>query len=161
MTMRSVGSTGTVMTESVRRRDSATGDYRLLEHTADMGIEARAATLDALFVAAARGLQEIVFGRHWAAEPRQEIGVTLEGGDLEELLVAWLGEILFIMEQDCFCPAAFHIAEINGRRLKGSISGEPCREGERPLREVKAVTYHRISVRQQHEGWRAQVYVDL
>ena len=137
------------------------GDYRLLEHTADMGIEARGATLGELFVAAARGLQEIVFGRSCAAEPRQEICVNVEGGDLEELLVAWLGESLFIMEQHRFCPAAFHITEIDGRRLRGSISGEPCGEKQSPLREVKAVTYHRVSVRQQQRGWRAQVYVDL
>ena len=159
--MRSVGSTGAVMAESVRLSADPAGDYRLLEHTADMGIEARAATLDALFIAAAHGLREMVFGSNCSAEPRQTLGVTLEGGDLEELLVAWLGEILFIMEQERFCPAAFQIAEIDNRRLQGSVIGEPSREEQSPLREVKAVTYHRISIRRQQDGWRAEVYVDL
>lgn len=149
------------MAESVSQKKAGAGEYRLLEHTADMGIEAKAITLDALFIAAANGLREMVFGPKCFAEPNKTVGVTLEGGDLEELLVAWLGEILFIMEQDCFCPAAFHIAQIDHRRLRGSISGARCQEGQEPLREVKAVTYHRISVFQQAEGWRAQVYVDL
>jgi SHS2 domain-containing protein len=148
------------MAETHRPPDAA-GGYRLLEHTADMGIEAQAATLDALFVGAARGLLEILFGRPCPAEERQRLEVELEAGDREELLVAWLGEILFLVEQQGFCPAAFQVEGIGSRRLRGVIIGEYQREGLVPLREVKAVTYHRLRI-EQHKGiWRAQIYLDL
>ncbi len=67
------------MAETHRPPDVAAG-YRLLEHTADMGIEAQAATLDALFVGAARGLLEVLFGRPYPAEERQRLEVELEAG---------------------------------------------------------------------------------
>ncbi|MEZ4485708.1 MAG: archease [Syntrophotaleaceae bacterium] len=139
----------------------AAGTYRLLEHTADMGIEAQAATLDALFVGAARGLLEVLFGQPCLAGEGQRLEVKLEAGDTEELLVAWLGEILFQVEQRRFCPAVFQFDEIGRRHLRGSITGEYQRKELVPLREVKAVTYHRLKVEQRQDGWKARVYLDL
>jgi SHS2 domain-containing protein len=149
------------MNESVQPPERVTGNYRLLEHTADMGIEARAATLEALFVCAARGLQEILFGSSCLIEARQQLKIELQAADWEELLVAWLGEILFLVEQRSFCPAVFHIEDLVGHRLTASLVGEYQREGLSPLREVKAVTYHRLRVQEQGGGWQARVYLDL
>ncbi len=142
-------------------QSSAAGHYRLLEHTADMGIEAQADSLAALFIYTARGLLEILFDTPCVPGGGQRLPVTLHRADTEELLVAWLGEVLFLIEQREFCPVGFHIEELEGGRLRGSVVGE-FRPGEiRPVREVKAVTYHRLSV-QRHKGtWKARVYLDL
>lgn len=149
------------MPELIRREDSAAGDFRLLEHTADMGIEARADTLDALFIAAARGLQEILFGQDCPTKGDQSLKLELEAGDVEELLVVWLGEILFLVEQRGFCPAFFVIEEIGPQSLTGSVFGRFQQEECRPLREVKAVTYHLLRVLRQDNRWQARVYLDL
>ncbi len=161
MTTRSAGLTGVVMTEAVQPPGAEVGNYRLLEHTADMGIEAWADTLDALFIGAARGLQEIVFGQAGLTEGQQQLKVELQAGDEEELLVAWLGEILFLVEQRGFCPAFFRIEEIGPHCLKGSVVGRYQQQDCRPLREVKAVTYHLLRVLHQESGWQARVYLDL
>lgn len=161
MIMQSVGWIGVGMPELIGPEDSAAGDYRLLEHTADMGIEAWADTLDALFIAAARGLQEILFGQGCTTEGHLQLRVELQAGDEEELLVAWLGEILFLVEQRSFCPAFFVIDEIGRQSLKGSLVGRYQQEGFRPLREVKAVTYHLLRVLHRDNRWQARVYLDL
>lgn len=142
-------------------KDSTAGDYRLLEHTADMGIEAWADSLDALFIAAARGLQEILFGTIGSAEGQQQLKIELQAGDEEELLVAWLGEILFLVEQRGFYPAFFVIEEIGRQKLKSSVVGRYQQEGTGPLREVKAVTYHLLRVVHRDNRWQARVYLDL
>ena len=149
------------MPELVEPKDSTAGDYRLLEHTADMGIEAWADSLDALFIAAARGLQEVLFGSTGSPEGHKQLKVELQAGDEEELLVAWLGEILYLVEQRGFCPAFFVIDEIGQQELKGSVVGGFQQEGRRPLREVKAVTYHLLHVLYRDNRWQAQVYLDL
>lgn len=161
MIMRYVGSIGVEMTELKEPKDSTAGDFRLLEHTADMGIEAWADSLDALFIAAARGLQEVLFGSDGSPEGRQQLKVELQAGDEEELLVAWLGEILYLVEQRGFCPAFFVIEEIGRQKLKGSVVGGYQQEGSRPLREVKAVTYHLLRVLYRNKSWQARVYLDL
>jgi SHS2 domain-containing protein len=42
------------------------------------------------------------------------------------------------------------------------VKGEPFQEGVHVIKtEVKAVTYHRIEVRKENGGWRAQIIFDL
>ncbi|PLX83506.1 MAG: protein archease [Desulfuromonas sp.] len=135
--------------------------YRLLEHTADMGIEASAATLEELFVEAARGLTEILFGVI-EASPFVEETVTIGGADREELLVNWLNEILFLFEIRSLVPLDFQVSEVGKDFLKGVVRGTPFDPKEHLVqREVKAATYHQVKVEKRDDLWRARVYLDL
>ncbi|MDY0270063.1 archease [Trichloromonas sp.] len=137
------------------------GAFRLLAHTADMGIAATGDSLAELFVAAANGLTEIIFD-DVAVDSRQSAPVSLAGGDSGELLVAWLGEILYLFEVHGLVPAEFVIHEISEKTLRGEVRGEPFDPERHPVaREVKAVTYHQLSVEGNDQGWQARVYVDL
>jgi len=136
-------------------------DFRLLAHTADMGIEATGDSLAEVFVAAAQGLKNMIFGDAQVT-PRQSASVFLDSGDADELLVAWLGEILYLFEVRGLVPAEFVISEISENALRGEVRGEPFDAKRHDIeREVKAVTYHQLSVQQEAQGWRAKVYVDL
>jgi SHS2 domain-containing protein len=137
------------------------GHYRLLEHTADMGIEAVAESREELFAQAAYGLMEVVFGNQGGAA-REERVVTVEGGDPEELLVNWLNEVLFLLEGKGFLPVDFEVEEVGWQVVRARVGGEPF-DPRRHLveREVKAVTYHQIKVEKTNGGWLARVYVDL
>jgi len=137
------------------------GEFRLLEHTADMGIEATGAARAEVFVAAAQGLKQMIFGDALVT-PRQSAPVSLDGGDAGELLVAWLGEILYLFEIRGLVPAEFVINDISENTLRGEVRGEPFDPKRHPVeREVKAITYHQLSVERDGQGWRARVYVDL
>ncbi len=135
--------------------------YRLLEHTADMGIEARARRLDALFVQAARGLLDILFGTPCPGRGRQNLALQVEACDREELLVAWLSELLFVVQQRGFRPSGLTIDAVNAGHLGATLCGAFAPEEAAPLREVKAVTYHRLSVVETEDGWKARVFLDL
>ena len=136
-------------------------DFRLLAHTADMGIEATGNSRAEVFVAAAQGLKEMIFGDA-PVTPRQSAPVSLASGDVGELLVAWLGEILYLFEVRGLVPAEFVIHEITENSLRGEVYGEPFDPKRHPVeREVKAITYHQLSVERDGQGWRAKVYVDL
>ena len=135
--------------------------FRLLEHTADMGIAAEGETLGELFIQATLGLRRIVSA---SDDIRQEteLRVELQAQDLEELLVNWLGELVFLLESRQFLPASCTFDRISKQQLSARIRGETVDPARHPLdREVKAVTYHQIRVEQTDDGWRAQVYVDL
>jgi len=137
------------------------GTHRLLEHTADMGIEASGETLEDLFAQAAYGLLEIIAGTPEAL-CREEMIVTVEGGDAEELLVNWLNEILYLFEIKRFFPLDFEIEEVRGNHLLARVRGEPFDPQRHPVeREVKAVTYHQLRVEKTYGLWHARVYVDL
>jgi SHS2 domain-containing protein len=137
------------------------GTHRLLEHTADMGIEASGETLEELFAEAAYGLLEIISGNP-ETRCREEKIVAVEGGDAEELLVNWLNEILYLFEIKRFFPQDFEIEEVRGNRLLARVRGEPFDPQRHPVeREVKAVTYHQLRVEKTNGLWHARIYVDL
>lgn len=137
------------------------GTHRLLEHTADMGIEASGETLEELFAQAAYGLLEIIAGNPEAL-CREEKIVSVEGGDAEELLVNWLNEILYLFEIKRFFPFDFEIEEVRGNRVLARVRGEAFDPQRHPVeREVKAVTYHQLLVEKTNGLWHARVYVDL
>jgi SHS2 domain-containing protein len=136
------------------------GEYRLIEHTADMGIEATGESRADLFVQAARALREMISGAEAAS--REERVVEVTGGDAAELLVRWLNEILFLFETRGFFPADFHIEEIGEKRMRARVAGEPFDRDRHPVeREVKSVTYHQLEVAESQGVWKARIYVDL
>ena len=137
------------------------GRFRLLAHTADIGLEATASTVEELFVVAARGLKSLMFGDSpTIATLRRE--VALEAGDTAELLVAWLNEILVFSETTHAIPASFRIDTLESCRLNATISGEPFDPSRHSVeRTAKAVTYHQLVVEERAGGWYARVYIDL
>jgi SHS2 domain-containing protein len=136
--------------------------FRFLEHTADMGLEVVGETLEELFVHAAEGLREMIFGPLPERAADQEERIVLDGEDGEELLVGWLNELLFRLETRGFVPLSFRVERIGATGLAAVVSGVSLAgSGLRVLREVKAVTYHRLMLERLRQGWRANLYVDL
>ncbi len=148
------------MTDSASPRQ-APATYRLLEHTADMGIEAQGESLAELFAQAARGLLDILFGTPCPEGGREKLALAVEAWDREELLVAWLSELLFVVQQRDFRPSGLSVDKIGPSRLEATLTGAFAPEGSVPLREVKAITYHRLSVFETRGCWKARVFLDL
>ena len=135
--------------------------FRLLAHTADMGIEAWAATRSGVYIQAAEGLSLLMFSKsRGRAICRQEVDLT--AGDAAELLVAWLNEIVYYCDVFALVPTAFEIEQLDDQHIRGTIHGEPYDDARHAMeRQVKAVTYHQLELSRRENGWYARVYVDL
>jgi SHS2 domain-containing protein len=135
--------------------------YRLIEHTADMGIEARAGSLPDVLREMAKGLKALMFGDS-RVTARLDTEVMVQAEDPAELLVCWLNEIVYWSEKDNLVPAAFRIDLLNHAALRATVSGEPFDPQRHNVeRQVKSVTYHQACLEELPEGWYARVYVDL
>lgn len=127
-------------------------DFETLEHTADTGFRVRGATREELFANAAMALAEIVMDRTFA-QPRESHRLTYAGSDVEERLVNWLNEVLWLMDGLRIAPAAIK---------DGEVWGEPRDDEKHPPRVVvKAVTFHQLVVTQENGGWMAEVFLDI
>ena len=139
--------------------DSA--DFRILDHTADVGLEARGSDLPHLFAAAARGMFSIICDLD-TIQPTRQIPVSVSADGLEDLLVAWLSELLYLFNtrQMLFCR--FDISEIDDRDIKAIAFGEPIDLARHDLlAEIKAVTYHGLDVSRTDQLWTATVLFDI
>ena len=135
------------------------GGFELLEHTADVGIRARGATLEEVFEQATLGLAEVL----GALRPGggEVVDVEVTAGDPGALLVDWLNEVLWLHEVRGHAGvAAVRVERVAGDRAAGSVtfsSTDPPADGT----FVKAVTYHRLRVGRDAGGWLAEVYLDV
>jgi SHS2 domain-containing protein len=126
--------------------------FDVLEHTADMGFRVRGATTDELFANAAYALAAIVMDTS-RAEPLERHPLPTEGETIEESLVRWLNEVLWLMDGRAIAPASFEPT---------ALWGEPRDEAKHPPRlVVKAVTFHQLKVWQDEAGWTAEVFLDV
>ncbi len=135
--------------------------YRLLEHTADMGIEARAESCPKVLEEMASGLMMILFGD----SPVSASIVTkihLREENSVELMVSWLNEILYWCEQNNLVSAASRIDALEEGELWATLSGEPFDQKRHHVeRQVKAITYYQACLEETSGAWHAKVYVDL
>ncbi len=136
------------------------------EHTADLAIHARGDSLGEAVSEAARGLSLIATGRDdLHLQPDQEVRFELEAPDLPALVVAFLSELLWLLEsQDTlWLGGGADIEEsADGWRVLARGNGiryEPDVHGQGT--EIKAVTYHDLRMERDGAAWRCQVVVDI
>ena len=143
--------------------------FRLVDHTADLAIEATGATQGEALAEAARGLTAVLTGREDAqglGRPDQEVRFVLEAPDLDAMVVAFLSELLWLHESKdlLWVGGRVQVAEAPGGLLRVTAEGngvhhDPARHGRGV--EVKAVTYHGIRLERQDGGWRLWVLLDI
>ncbi|MCX5827228.1 MAG: archease [Deltaproteobacteria bacterium] len=75
--------------------------YRILNHTADIGVEVHGATLADLFSQAASALVDLLTDRN-ALTVETERMIRVEGADLEDLWINYLREILYLFNGENF-----------------------------------------------------------
>jgi len=133
--------------------------YEQIEHTGDVGLRVRADTLPELLAGAARGMYEILVDAPEVRAQREE-EIVVEGED-DELLRGWLAELLYRFSVDELIFVEFDIA-VEAGRLRAKARGgvmDRARHGMRT--ELKAVTYHGLSVRREGAGWIGEVIFDI
>ncbi len=138
---------------------------RMLDHTADVGFEIEAPTLETLFDEARRALVMTVFEQP-PERGEDEDSVRLLAPNLETLLVRWINELIFFIQGNGFVTVR---AEIEIREagegsfsLEARLAGAPLDlEGYGWQGEIKSATFHGLEVTRGGEGWQAQVILDV
>jgi SHS2 domain-containing protein len=136
-------------------------DYELLDHTGDLGIRVWATDVKGIFQEAARALFAIITDLE-KVQVRENRKVMVEAATLDELLVAWLSEFLYLYEVEGLLFCDFALAEIGEGKVKGMARGEEFDEGRHPIKtSIKAVTYHQLEIKEEDGHWHAQVIFDI
>ncbi|MEW6636445.1 MAG: archease [Actinomycetota bacterium] len=133
----------------------------MLDHTADVGFEVEAPTLSGLFEEAARALLAVLFEEPPRAGDLEET-VGLSAPDAETLLVRWINEIIFLVQDTGFVPARVEARVEEGRELQARLVGAPLDvEAQGFQGEVKSATFHGLEVERGEGSVRATVILDV
>lgn len=140
------------------------GGYRFLEHMTDAVIEASGETIEEAFEQAARGLNDTMIDLP-GVTPDQELKIAAEGHDIESLLFDWLDKVMLILVADGVVMSDFSVKirkTEGGYALDGVARGEKLDLKKHAYKvEIKAVTYHEMSVRQETGKTTVRFLIDL
>lgn len=136
--------------------------YKLIEHTADVGIKAFGESLSECFANAAKGMFDIITDKS-AVGSAGQYDITLTAPDIEQLLVDWLSELLFIHSAENLVFGSFSVTvNEKAHSLHAEVFGEPYNNQKHGYgAEVKAVTYHMLKIEKSPVGYVAQVIFDI
>ena len=137
--------------------------YEIIDHTADVGIRVEGSSLEELFQAAAEATFDLVVESRRSYIPSIEVPISIEAPDLDQLMVRWLQELLFIFDTRRLVLSKFYIDDIDATHLEGVAVGmkyDSTRHNQKL--DIKAVTYHKLKVERTGEGrFRAEVIFDI
>jgi SHS2 domain-containing protein len=135
--------------------------YRYLDHTADVGIVARGASLAAAITALGAGLVKLVAGDSPLAD-RDERRITVEADGADEAVVAYCNELLFLVETRRWLPARVVDLRCHEHGIEARLAGEAFDSARHELvTEVKAATFHGLRIAEDETGWEVQVIFDV
>lgn len=139
--------------------------YEYLPHPADVRFRASGNTLEEAFEQAALAMFNVIIPDISTIKPERSVDIELESEGLDNLLYEYLSELLYRFEVEEIVFGKFHVDSIIRNdtvyHLKGRAIGEDIDMDRHVFdTEVKAVTYHQLSVKQEGEGFITHVIVD-
>jgi SHS2 domain-containing protein len=135
--------------------------FEFFDHTADLGAMAYGATREELFQNAAAALYHAL-GRFELKPERTTQHLKLQSNSIEELLVEFVGELLFRFDAHRLLFDQIEIRELQDGHLAASLSGaEVDLARSEPNYEIKAVTYHQTRIEPTEGGWKATLVFDV
>ena len=133
--------------------------FRLIEHTADIGLIAYGQSLAEAFANAAFGLFSIIAELKTVKE-NESRQLELKEDDAEALLFEWLNRLIYLFDVEMLLFKRFEIRDFDRRGFKATCYGEKYDPSRHQLKiGVKAATYHMLKV--DRERNQVQVIFDV
>jgi len=135
--------------------------WRMLDHTADLGMEVEGSSLEELFTRAGEAIFELMVDLD-TVETAESRNLVIEGADLPDLWINFLREVLYLWGGESLLMKKVHVTNLTETSLEATLDGEPYDSRRHDLNmEIKAVTYHQAEVVRTPEGWKGRVIFDV
>ncbi len=135
--------------------------YALLNHTADLRIIVYGKDLMDLFENAATVMMRFLLDAG-PADKTRAIPISVTAEDLNDLMVRWLSEILYLLMGEHQVVVRSTVNAVNPTHLEAVLHVIPYDPDKHEIEtEIKAVTYHQIDVSPRESHWQAKIVFDL
>ena len=138
-------------------------NYKLFDHTADIGVEISGRTRKELFVNAAAALFDVMIeNKAGQKAAKQKKKISVEGADVADLLINFLRELLYLFNGEQFITGSCEIINFNNTEIAVQLTGEKFSNTRHLTKtEIKAVTYSGAKVERLKDGWKARIIFDV
>ena len=135
--------------------------WRVIDHTADIGLEVYGDDLRQLFERASGALFAQIVDRGRVGPLRCE-KLTVSGIDWPDLMFNFLRELFYMWAGRQRLVAAVRVRKLVPYEVRADVNTAGYDPAVHRLREeIKAVTYHQLRVEPAGAGWRARFFLDV
>ena len=138
--------------------------YEFVEHTADIAVFVYGGSLKELFTSAALAMFAVMVGKK-QNKPKaalKEVAINKEEKTLEDLLKAWLDELLFYFSTEGLVLHRIKSLECGEGALSAKVLFDVFDDEHYEIKdEIKAVTYHELKVEKLRNKWQAHIIFDV
>jgi SHS2 domain-containing protein len=135
--------------------------YTVIDHTADVGIEVEGASREEIFTKSGLAMFDLMIGLESVGDNVTK-SLSVTGANQTELLVVWLNELLYSYAVERIVYSGFTDAELGDSAFRAVGRGEQFDPGKHHCEmEIKAATYHDVSLARVDDGWKARVIFDV
>ena len=135
--------------------------YRLIDHTADFGMQVFGSDSQELFTNAALALFDVITEMD-VLKGLDSCNIAASGEDWPDLMINWLREILYLWNGKERLVKSVKILSLSENNISAKIYFDAYKPDRHIIKtEIKAVTYHQIQVKSSPSGWKAQIIFDI
>jgi SHS2 domain-containing protein len=134
----------------------ASHGYEEVDHTADVAIRVWGEDFLALLRQAAEGLYDLMSVEPMPNSPT-EVHFELQQGTNEDILVDFLNELLYLSDEKKQIFKEFSFADTEDK-FETQAAGFQILSQDR---QIKAVTFHNLNVKETHHGFEAIITFDV
>lgn len=135
------------------------GEFKIVPHTSEMAVAVRGETWEQFFQSAAEGLISL-YAAAGAPRASQRRGLRLKADSAEELLIAWLNELIYLVGGQHWLPTSVRVTQAEPNELTAELEGAPL-DGVKLGREIKAATFGGLHLKKDGNAWTAVVILDV
>ena len=130
--------------------------YKILEHPADIKIQAFGKTKQALFLNAMKGMNAVLKSKSKTQNAKRKISV--KSLDLNSLLVDFLSEVLYLTQVNKEVYNDVKFTKFNDKQLEAELTGNKIESfGE----DIKGVTYHDLKIEKENNQYQVTILFDI
>ncbi|HBG75310.1 MAG: hypothetical protein A2X25_12325 [Chloroflexi bacterium GWB2_49_20] len=130
--------------------------FNEIKHTADWALLIWGENIETLFKEAARGMYALMSAQS-SQTPRRIYEFSTYQTNLESQLVSFLSELLYCTEQEELIFDSFYFKLSDGGfavKMEGSNITSI-------QRQIKAVTFHNLEIKQSNQGYQVEIVFDV
>ena len=135
--------------------------YEIIDHTADIGLRIIGSDLKELFQNSGLSLFQISSRKQFTKDKKHTaVVIKQKAGNIEELFINWLNELLSLSAVRGLIFYHIKINKISQNSLEAICQGSSI-NNYKVNTEIKAATYHNLSIKNNEKGWEARVILDV
>ncbi|MDD3087103.1 MAG: archease [Candidatus Omnitrophica bacterium] len=135
--------------------------YEIIDHTADIGLKIIGSDLKELFENSGLSLFQISSRKQFTKDKKHiSVVIKQKSENIEELFINWLNELLSLSAARELIFHHIKVNKINETGLEAICQGSSINNYKVNI-EIKAATYHNLSIKNNEKGWEARVILDV